>query len=91
MRMLTVMKVIGIILGLVLMVFFIFENTDPVTIWIPLFKGRHIGLIYIIWAAYLLGMLNAFWIITLVGARLKKKRKMEAIPEGEEVLFQDEE
>jgi uncharacterized integral membrane protein len=90
MRFSTVIKIILVLLFLILMVFFVFENIDPVTIWIPLFKGRHIGLIYIILVSYVLGMSSSFWIITLVGIERKRRIKLEAIPEGEQSLFEDE-
>jgi len=72
------------------MVFFVFENLDPVTIWIPLFKGRHIGLIYIILAFYLVGITNALWIVTFIGIERKKRAKLEEIPDKDKSLFEDE-
>jgi len=74
-----------------LMVFFVFENLDPVTIWIPLIKERHFGLIYIILVFYVIGISNAFWVITLVGAQRKKMMKSREVPESEQSLFEDEE
>ena len=87
----TVIKIIAGLVFLMLMVFFIFENLDPVTIWIPLVKDRHFGLIYIILAFYLLGASNAFWMITYVGSERKKRMKLKVVPEGEQSLFEDEE
>ncbi|MBF0489288.1 MAG: hypothetical protein HQL15_01540 [Candidatus Omnitrophica bacterium] len=92
MRAPTVIKIIFFLLFLILMVFFVFENIDPVPIWIPMFKGRHFGLIYIILASYVLGASNAFWVITLIHRERKKKQKLEeSASEKEEVLFEEDE
>lgn len=90
MRFSTVIKIILGLVFLILMVFFVFENLDPVTIWIPLFKGRHIGLIYIIVLFYALGMTSSFWIMTLIGIGQRRKMKLEEVPESEQSLFEDE-
>src|ERR1035437_6878880 len=90
MRFSTVIKIILGLIFLILTVFFVFENIDPVTIWIPLFKGRHIGLIYIIFVFYVLGMSSSFWIITLLGIQRKRRMKLEEIPDSEQSLFEDE-
>jgi len=91
MRISTLIKIIAGLIFLMLMVFFVFENLDPVTIWIPLVKDRHFGLIYIIFAFYLLGITNAFWMVTVVGSQRKKRMKLKVVPEGEQSLFEDEE
>ncbi|MBF0330855.1 MAG: hypothetical protein HQL17_02880 [Candidatus Omnitrophica bacterium] len=84
--------VIKIIVGLLFIVFigmFIFENLDPVRIWIPLFKNRQCGLIYIIAASYLIGVSNMFWFMVHFGSKMKKKEKVAEIEDGQE-LFEDE-
>ena len=86
----TIIKIITFIIILFMLVFFVFENIDPVPIWIPLFKGRHIGLIYIIVAFYILGAVNALWMVTVIGNERKKKLKLQEIPEHEQSLFEDE-
>jgi len=91
MRFSTVIKIIAGLIFLMLMVFFVFENLDPVTIWLPLIKDRHFGLIYIILAFYLLGASNAFWVITYAGAKRRKKMKLQVVPDSEQSLFEDEE
>jgi len=91
MRFSTVVKMIAGLLFLILIIFFVFENLDPVMIWIPFIKDRHFGLIYIILVFYLLGISNAFWVITFVGAERKKRLKLKEIPEAEQSLFEDEE
>ena len=91
MRFPTVMKIVAGLIFLILLVFFVFENLDPVTIWIPMVRGRHFGLIYIILAFYLLGASNAFWMITYIGAERRKRLKLKVVPESEQSLFEDEE
>ena len=90
MRFSTVIKIIAGLIVLILMVFFVFENNEPVTIWIPLIKDRHFGLIYIILTFYVLGMSSAFWIITLIGMDRKRKLRIQQIPDSEQSLFEDE-
>ena len=91
MKFLTVIKIFIILLLVMLMVFFVFENLEPVTVWIPLFKGRHFGLIYIILASYVWGIANTLWMVTYIGSQRKKILKSKVIPEGEQSLFEDEE
>ena len=90
MRFSTVIKLIVGLIFLLLIVFFVFENNDPVQIWIPFFKGRHINLIYIIVAFYLIGISNALWMVALIGAERRKRMKLAEIPESEQSLFEDE-
>ncbi len=90
MRFSTVLKIIAGLIILILMVFFVFENNEPVTIWIPLIKDRQFGLIYIIGAFYILGMTSAFWMITLIGIARKRRAKLEVLPDKEQSLFEDE-
>jgi uncharacterized integral membrane protein len=91
MRTSTVIKIISFILFLVLMIFFVFENLDPVTIWIPLFKGRHIGLIYIILVSYAFGLSSAMWGMTFFRAEMRRRQRQEEVPEEDQPLFEDEE
>ncbi|MBF0123279.1 MAG: hypothetical protein HQL21_07755 [Candidatus Omnitrophica bacterium] len=86
----TVLKIILGFLVLVLLVFFVFENLDPVRIWIPLFKGRQCGLIYIIGVSYLIGVSNMFWLMVHFGARMKKKQAAKEVTEDGQELFEDE-
>ena len=92
MKLTTVFK---IILGLLFVVFlgmFIFENIDPVRIWIPLFKGRQCGLIYIILVSYVIGVSNMFWFMVHFGSKMKRKQKLTELKEQEQEqeLFEDE-
>ncbi|MBF0571462.1 MAG: hypothetical protein HQL12_06270 [Candidatus Omnitrophica bacterium] len=90
MKVKTVIKIIAGILAFIFLGFFVFENSDPVRIWIPLIKNRQCGLIYIIAISYLLGISNMFWLMTHFGAKMKKKRQVsESTEEGQE-LFEDE-
>ena len=91
MRFSTVIKIVAGLLLLILMVFFVFENLDPVTIWIPLVKGRHFGLIYIILAFYLLGITNSLWVLNIIGARRKRRMKLQEKSDSEQSLFEGEE
>ena len=91
MRTSTIIKIIVGFIFLVLMVFFVFENIDPVPIWIPMFKVRQIGLIYIILGAYLIGASNAFWVLTIIANERKRRAKLEEIPEKDQALFEEEE
>ncbi|MBF0384275.1 MAG: hypothetical protein HQL27_00235 [Candidatus Omnitrophica bacterium] len=91
MRAATVFKITSFSLLVILLVFFIFENVDPVRIWIPLFKGRHIGLIYIILASFFLGVISTLWTFTIIGGEIKRRKKLEELPEDEKPLFEDEE
>jgi len=91
MRISTVLKVIAGIIVLILMAFFVFENLDPVTIWIPMIKDRSFGLIYIILVFYALGVSNAIWVITIIGAHRRKRMKLEVVAGHDQSLFEDEE
>ncbi len=90
MKISTVVKIITLLLLLTFLGMFIFENLDPVPIWIPLFKGRHCGLIFIILAAYLAGASNSVWVMTHISARIKKKQKMRELMDENAELFEDE-
>ena len=89
MRTMTIIKVIFTFFCLMLMGFFVYENLEPIPIWIPFVKDRHIGLIYIILIVYLIGVFNAVWAVIWIGGQRKKRMKLEEIPEHEQVLFED--
>ncbi|MBF0477902.1 MAG: hypothetical protein HQL26_00300 [Candidatus Omnitrophica bacterium] len=86
----SVFKIIAIFFVVMLAGMFIFENIDPVPIWIPFFKGRRFGLIFIILASYILGVLTAVWVMKRIGANMKKQIKLRELAEEEEELFEDE-
>lgn len=91
MKMPMALKIAGGLLIVTLVGMFIFENLEPVKIWIPLFKGRRYGLVFIILTAYLLGVFSAIWIMLSVGFKRRKKRKLlELAEEQEQELFEDE-
>jgi len=90
MKVKTVIKIIVAVLAFVLFGFFVFENSDPVRIWIPLIKNRECGLIYIIAIAYLLGVSNMFWLMTHFGAKMRQKKQLIESPEEGQELFEDE-
>ncbi|MBF0479892.1 MAG: hypothetical protein HQL26_10460 [Candidatus Omnitrophica bacterium] len=85
-----VLKIILVFFLLMLLGMFIFENIDPVPIWIPFFKGRRFGLIFIIVLFYILGALSAVWVMSRIGANMKKKMKLRELSEEDEELFEDE-
>ena len=90
MKIQTVLKIIALLLAVIFLGMFIFENLDPVPIWIPLFKGRHCGLIYIIVVSYLIGLSNMFWFMVHMGSRMKKKKQLNEPADDEQELFEDE-
>ncbi|MBF0486453.1 MAG: hypothetical protein HQL16_08070 [Candidatus Omnitrophica bacterium] len=91
MKVQTVIKIIAGLVAVIFFGFFVFENLDPVRIWLPLIKNRQCGLIYIILVSYLLGVSNMFWLMVHFGSRMKRKQKIleEAAEDGQE-LFEDE-
>ncbi|MBF0594570.1 MAG: hypothetical protein HQL22_06350 [Candidatus Omnitrophica bacterium] len=85
-----ILKILAFILFLLFMGMFIFENLDPVRIWIPFFKGRQFGLIYIIGITYVIGLSNMFWVMVHFGARMKRKQQAVEAEEDDGELFEDE-
>ena len=86
----TIIKIAAGLIVLILMVFFVYENLDPIPIWIPFVKGRHFGLIYIILTFYLIGATNAAWVMVLIGRHRRRRAKLEEVPEHKQMLFEDE-
>ncbi|MBF0386928.1 MAG: hypothetical protein HQL20_03635 [Candidatus Omnitrophica bacterium] len=85
-----ILKIIAVLLFLLFMGMFIFENLEPVRIWIPFFKGRQCGLIIIIAISYLLGLSNMFWVMVHFGSKMRKKRQALEAKEDDGELFEDE-
>lgn len=83
-------KIIIILLMLIFAVMFFIENMDPVPIYFPIFKGHKVGLIFIMFGSYSMGMLTMFGIINTVGAKIRKKRRLHESKEGQEELFEEE-
>ncbi|MBF0569188.1 MAG: hypothetical protein HQL18_00205 [Candidatus Omnitrophica bacterium] len=90
MKVATVLKIIAGLLVVVFFGFFVFENLDPVRIWLPLIKNRQCGLIYIIAISYIIGLSNMFWLMVHFGARMKRKQQEGAAVEEGQELFEDE-
>lgn len=83
-------KIIIIILMLTFTVMFFIENMDPVPFYFPFLKDRKVGLIFIMFGAYLLGAVTTFGIVTVVGAKIKKRRKLQELGEDQKELFDEE-
>jgi uncharacterized integral membrane protein len=85
-----ILMIILILLAAAFIVLFFVENMDPVQIYLPILKGRSVGLIYIILGSYLAGILTACAVAGAIGARIGKRRRIEALNEGQEELFDEE-
>ena len=85
-----IFKIIVIFLMVTFTVMFFIENMDSVPIYFPILKGHKVGLIFIMLGSYFMGMLTMFGIINGVGAKIRKKRKLEELNENEEELFEEE-
>ncbi|MEI6437207.1 MAG: hypothetical protein WCO69_00480 [Candidatus Omnitrophota bacterium] len=85
-----ILKIIAFLLAALFMGMFVFENLDPVRIWIPFFKGRQCGLIIIIAVSYVIGASNMFWMMVHFGSRMNRKAKAVAAEEDDGELFEDE-
>ncbi len=85
-----IVKIIIIILMLTFTVMFFIENMDPVPLYFPMLKGRKIGLIFIMFGSYFLGAVTTLGIVTVVGAKIKKKRKLQELGEDQKELFDEE-
>ena len=83
-------KLIIIILMLIFTAIFFIENMDPVSIYCPIVKGRKVGLIFIMLFSYLMGAVTTLGIVTVVGAKVKKKRKLQELGEDQKELFDEE-
>lgn len=83
-------KIIIILLMLTFTVIFFIENMDPVPMYMPIVKVRKVGLIFIMLASYCMGALTTFVVITGVGVKIRKKRKLQELGEDQEELFEDE-
>lgn len=80
--------VLCILLGFTAM--FFIENMDPVPMYVPILKIRKVGLIFIMLTSYCMGALTTFAIITTIGSKIRKRRKLEEVSEDQEELFDEE-
>lgn len=85
-----IFKIIVILMILVFTAMFFIENMDPVPMYVPILRVRKVGLVFIMLVSYLFGMLTAFALITAIGAKAKKRRKLQELEAGHEELFEDE-
>jgi len=86
-----ILKILAFLLFALFMGMFIFENFEPVRIWIPFLKNRQCGLIIIIGVSYVIGASNMFWVMVHFGSLMKRKQQAVAAEEDDGELFQDEE
>lgn len=91
MKVTLVIKIIVLLFILTFMVMFFIENRDPVPMYFPIIKARHVGLTFIMLGAYAMGIASSALFITLIGAKIKKKRKLQELLEEEKgELFEEE-
>lgn len=86
------MKIFKIIIILIILgftVMFFIENMDPVPMYVPVLKIRKVGLIYIMFTSYLMGAITTFAIIVTVGAKIRKRRKLQELSEDKQELFEE--
>ena len=89
MKKISVIKGVMLFLIAVFLVMFIIENFDPVPLYIPFLKGRNIGMMFIILAAYILGAATVFMAMRNIGAG-ERKRKESDEPDESEELYDEE-
>ena len=82
-------KIIIILLMLTFTVMFFIENMDPVPMYFPIIKIRKVGLTFILVTSYFMGVLTTLAIITTVGVKARKKRKLRESSEDQEQLFEE--
>lgn len=85
-----IFKIIIILLMLTFTTMFFIENLDPVPMYLPILKIRKIGLTFILLGSYLMGALTTFVIITTIGVKVRKRRKLRELGEDQQELFEDE-
>jgi uncharacterized integral membrane protein len=83
-------KIIIIILMLTFTVIFFMENMDPVALYIPILRGCKVGLVFIMFGSYFLGTVTTLGIITLVGSKIRKRRRLQELSEDQKELFDEE-
>jgi len=89
MKKMSAIKGVMLFLIVVFLVMFIIENFDPVPLYIPFLKGRNVGMMYIVLAAYLLGAATVLVAMRNVGAGDRKKRELNKDDVSEE-LYDEE-
>lgn len=86
-------KVLKMIIAVLIFTFaalFIIENMDPVPVYFPALKARRFGLVFVMFASYISGVLSATIFMAALGAKIRKKRKLSEPLEGEGELFDEE-
>lgn len=85
-----ILKIVAVLLAFLFLGMFIFENFEPVRIWIPFLKNRQCGLIIIIAVSYVIGASNMFWVMVHFGAQMKRRKLAVETKEDDGELFEDE-
>ena len=89
MKKMNMIKGVMLFLAALFLVMFIVENFDSVPLYVPFLKGRKIGMMFIILAAYILGAATVFVAMRNVGVGDRKKRKLDQ-DDGREELYDEE-
>lgn len=89
MKKMTVIKGVTLFLIVIFLVMFIIENFDPVPLYVPFLKGRKVSMMFIIMAAYLLGIATAFVAMKNIGSGGRKNSKPDEASDSEE-LYDEE-
>lgn len=89
MRVFLLIKIMILLIVLIFMFLFFTENMDPVKIYFPVIRGRHIGLVFIMFGSYCMGILSTLLSVWILGIKIKKRRKLSEANEEEE-LFEEE-
>ena len=91
MKVTLVIKIVMLIIVIGFIIMFIIENMEPVPVYMPIIKGKKVGLIFIMFASYITGAITTFLVITRVGASIKKKRRIHELLEEERGELFDQE
>lgn len=89
MKKISVIKGVMLFLAALFLAMFIIENFDPVPLYIPFLKGRKVGMMFIILAAYILGAATVFVAMRNIGVGNRKKSEVDK-DDGREELYDEE-
>jgi uncharacterized integral membrane protein len=89
MKKISVIKGVMLFLAALFLAMFIIENFDPVPLYIPFLKGRKVGMMFIILAAYILGAATVFVAMRNIGVGNRKKSEIDK-DDGREELYDEE-
>lgn len=86
MRLSTAFKLILGILGIMLVTMFFLQNRGPVRVMLPFEHSFSFGLIYLVLASYLLGVISMAVAAVIIRGKYQKTRKLKDDEEAEELL-----